>query len=271
MSMTYTSDQLVSCTTETLGQLRSRTPLVQCLTNSVVVNFTANALLAVGAAAAMVDIPEEAGAFASVAGGLLVNLGTPTAEQRTAMLEAVEAATAAGTPWVLDPVAAGTLPVRTPFAHRLRDLRPTIVRGNASEIIAVAGSGSGGRGVDATDDVEGALAAARALASNSGGVVAVSGPVDAVTDGRQVVRIANGHPLLTRVTGGGCALGAVMAAFAAIESDPLAATVAAVTIYTVAAELAADRSAGPGSFAVHFLDALASIDDTAIRNRARIS
>ena len=225
--MTYTPDQLVSRTTETLGQLRSRTPLVQCLTNSVVVNFTANALLAVGAAAAMVDIPEEAGAFAGVAGGLLVNLGTPTAEQRTAMLEAVEAATAAGTPWVLDPVAAGTLPVRTPLAHRLRDLRPTIVRGNASEIIAVAGSGSGGRGVDATDDVDGALDAARALATTTGGVVAVSGPVDAVTDGRQVVRIANGHPLLTRVTGGGCALGAVMAAFAAIESDPLAATVAA--------------------------------------------
>ena len=102
-------------------------------------------------------------------------------------------------------------------------------------------------------------------------MVAVSGPVDAVTDGRQVVRIANGDPLLTRVTGGGCALGAVMAAFAAVESDPLAATVAAVTVYTVAAELAADRASGPGTFAVHFLDALASIDGAVIRDRARIS
>jgi hydroxyethylthiazole kinase len=271
MSMTSMPDQLLTRTTEALEGLRARTPLVQCLTNSVVVNFTANALLAVGAAAAMVDIPEESGPFAGVAGGLLVNLGTPTAEQRTAMLEAVEAATAAGTPWVLDPVAAGTLPVRTPLANRLRDLRPTVIRGNASEIIAVAGSGSGGRGVDATDDVDGALDAARGLAAATGGVVAVSGPVDAVTDGRQVVRIANGDPLLTRVTGGGCALGAVMAAFAAVESDPLTATVAAVTVYTVAAELAADRASGPGTFAVHFLDALASIDGAVIRDRARIS
>jgi len=269
--MTRTPEDLREFTYEALRRVRADSPLVQCITNSVVVNFTANALLAVGAAAAMVDIPDEAEPFAEVAGGLLVNLGTPTAEQRRAMTGAVAAANAAGTPWVLDPVAVGALPVRTSLAHRLRGLAPTVIRGNASEVIAVAGAGGGGRGVDATDDVEGALEVAKALASTTGGVVAVSGPVDLVTDGDQVVRIANGDPLLTRVTGGGCALGAMLAAFAAIDEDRLATTVAAVTVYTVAAELAAQRCTGPGSFATSFLDALSSIGEGDIAGRARIS
>ncbi len=134
-----------------------------------------------------------------------------------------------------------------------------MVRGNASEIIAVAGLGGGGRGVDATAGVEDAAAAATALAERTGGVVAVSGPVDLVVGDGRSVRIANGDPLLTKVTGGGCALGAVMAAYAALDDDRLASTAAAVAYYTVAAELAAERSAGPGSFAVAFLDALATV------------
>lgn len=269
--MSRTPADLSSFTSEALGRVRARGPLVHCLTNSVVVNFTANALLAAGAAPAMVDIPDEAGPFATVADGLLVNLGTPAAEQRAAMAEAAEAANAAGTPWVLDPVAVGSLPVRTALAERLRDLGPTVVRGNASEIIAVSGSGGGGRGVDATDDVEGAVESARLLAARTGGVVAVSGPVDVVTDGERLVRIANGDLLLTRITGGGCALGALMAAFASVDDDRLATTVAAVTVYTVAAELAAKQSAGPGTFAPAFLDALASIDATDLDARARLS
>ncbi len=269
--MSRTSADLLSFTSDALERVRSRAPLVQCLTNHVVVNFTANALLAVGAAPAMVDIPEEAGLFAGVASGLLINLGTPAAEQREAMLEAASAAGDAGTPWVLDPVAVGSLPVRTALAHRLRELGPTVVRGNASEIIAVAGGGSGGRGVDATDDVEGALDVARALASSTGAVVAVSGPVDLVTDGERVARVANGDPLLTRITGGGCALGAVLAAFAAVDEDRFATTVAAVTVYTVAAEIAAARSSGPGSFGVCFLDALAGVDRAQLDARAHLS
>jgi hydroxyethylthiazole kinase len=270
MSMPATPEQLTEVTAELLTRVRDQGPLVQCLTNSVVVNFTANVLLALGAAPAMVDIPDEAGPFARVAGGVLVNLGTPTAEQRQAMLEAVEAATAGGTPWVLDPVAAGALPVRTPMALQLRDLGPTVIRGNASEVLAVAEEGGGGRGVDATHDVDGALGPARSLAAATGGIVAVSGPVDLVTDGDRQVRIGNGDPLLTKVTGGGCALGAVMAAFAAVTDDRLAATVAAVATYTVAAEVAAGRSTGPGSFAVHLLDALAALDAATVAGRARI-
>ncbi len=269
--MTRTPEDLIAFTQTALSRVRADTPLVQCITNSVVVNFTANAMLALGASPAMVDIPQEAGAFAGVASGLLVNLGTPRAEQREAMNEAVAAANSAGTPWVLDPVAIGSLPVRTPLSYQLRDQRPTIVRGNASEIMVLAGDGAGGRGVDATEDVETTLPAATRLAIQTGGIVAVSGPVDLVTDGTSTVRVANGSPLLTRVTGGGCALGAAMAAFAAVDEDRLATTIAAIVVYTIAAELAAERSAGPGSFAVAFIDALAAIDDDVIAHRAAIS
>lgn len=254
-----------------LARVRADSPLVQCLTNSVVTGFTANVLLALGAAPAMVDIPEEAGPFARVASGVLVNVGTPHAEQRSAMVEAAQAAAEAGTPWVLDPVAVGALPVRTALARDLLARRPTVVRGNASEILALAGSGGGGRGVDSRHGVEAAEQAARELALAVGGVVAVSGPVDFVTDGGRDARIANGDALLTRVTGGGCALGAVMAAFASADDDRFATTVAAVTVYTVAAELAAPRSSGPGGFAVAFLDALAAVDEAGLTERAAVS
>lgn len=241
--------------------VRERTPLVQCLTNTVVAGFTANVLLALGASPAMVDIPDEAGPFAAVAAGVLVNVGTPRAEQRVAMVEAATAATDAGTPWVLDPVAVGTLPVRTALARDLLALRPTVVRGNPSEVLALAGVGAGGRGVDSTAGPEAALDAARDLARACGGVVAVSGPVDLVTDGDRVLRLPYGDPLLTRVTGGGCALGAVLAAFASVGTDRLETTAAAIAVYTIAAEEAARRCAGPGSFAVAFLDALATVGD----------
>lgn len=269
--MPPTSADHTAFAAEALTRLRAHSPLVQCLTNSVVTGFTANVLLALGASPAMVDIPGEAGPFAQVASGVLVNLGTPHAEQRSAMVEAAQAAAPAGTPWVLDPVAVGALPVRTALAHQLLELRPTVIRGNASEIIALAGAGDGGRGVDSSDGVEAAEETAQRVAGATGGVVAVSGPVDFITDGVRTARIANGDALLTRVTGGGCALGAVMAAYAAVYEDPFASTVAAVTAYTVAAELAAKKAAGPGSFAVEFLDALAGLRESDIAERAAVS
>ncbi|MFE4801052.1 hydroxyethylthiazole kinase [Streptomyces sp. NPDC056708] len=256
---------------QALARVRADSPLVQCLTNSVVTGFTANVLLALGASPAMVDIAEEAGPFARIASGVLVNLGTPHAEQRSAMVEAARAAASAGTPWVLDPVAVGALPVRTALARELLKLRPAVIRGNASEIIALAGAGDGGRGVDSSHGVEAAEESARALARTTDCVVAVSGPVDFVTDGVRCARIAHGDALLTRVTGGGCALGAVMAAFAAVDEDRFAATVAAVAVYTVAAELAAKEACGPGSFAVSFLDALAALEDSDLAEPAVLS
>lgn len=254
-----------------VDEVRARRPLVQCLTNTVTTGLVANALLAVGASPAMADVPGEAGVLAGSASSVLVNVGTPSAEQRTAMIEAASAAHAAGTPWVLDPVGVGLLPVRTGLAAALLELHPTVVRGNASEVRALAGAGGGAHGVDAVDAVDDVRDAAVALAAATGAVVAVSGPVDLVTNGRSVVRIANGDPLLTAVTGAGCALGGVVAAFAGVGDDPFAATVDACATYAVAAELAAVGARGPGSFAVALLDALAGVDAAVVAERGRLS
>jgi len=268
------SESVVESAADLLSAVRAEPPLVHCITNAVVTGFTANVLLALGAAPAMVDITGEAGMFAAVSSGLLVNLGTPTPEQRSASVEAVGGARTAGTPWVLDPVAVGALPVRTALAQDLLALRPTVIRGNASEILALAGRSQGGRGVDALDATEAAADAARELARSTGGAVAVSGPVDLIVDGDMEVRIANGDALLTLVTGGGCALGAVMAAFLGAArrtgDSPLVAASAATLVYTLAAEDAAARSEGPGSFAVTLLDALAAIRPEALPARARV-
>lgn len=264
-----------------LDALRASPPLVQCITNAVVAGFTANSLLALGATAAMCDLPGEAGVFAADASATLVNLGTPGAEQREGTREAVASAARAGTPWVLDPVAVGPLPVRTAFAAELLGAGPAIIRGNASEILAVAGAGAGGRGVDTVDTAEQALDSARDLARRTGAVVAISGAVDVVTDGDQVLRVSGGHPLLTRITGGGCALGAVMAAFLGTERGrghgtgerhrALDAAVAASVVWGLAAEHAAGASSGPGSFAVALLDALASLESADVVTGAQIA
>ncbi|SDM25046.1 hydroxyethylthiazole kinase [Microbacterium azadirachtae] len=268
------SESVVESAAGLLEELRAEPPLVHCITNSVVTGFTANVLLALGAAPAMVDITGEAGMFAAISSGLLVNLGTPTPEQRSASLEAVGGARTAGTPWVLDPVAVGALPVRTALAQDLLALRPTVIRGNASEILALAGVSQGGRGVDALDSTEAAADAARDLARRTGGAVAVSGPVDLLVDADRELRLANGDALLTRVTGGGCALGAVMAAFLGTArrtgASPLLAASAATLVYTLAAEDAAARAAGPGSFAVGLLDALSAVEPGQIAARARV-
>ena len=246
-------------------------PLVQCLTNTVVTNFTANVLLAIGATPAMTDIPTEAGIFAEIASATLVNLGSPRAEQRIAMIEAARTAHQSGSPWVLDPVAVGALPVRTALAHELLEYLPTAIRGNPSEIMALAGVGTGGRGVDTVDAAEDALDAATLLAKTHSCIVAISGATDLITDGIDVLRISNGHPYLTRITGGGCALGAVTAAFLSTGKDRMAATAAATAIYTIAAELAAIHAHGPGTFAVAFIDALATVDSATILSRAKIA
>lgn len=253
-----------------LHELRERTPLVQCLTNIVVAQWTANVLLAVGAAPAMVDNPHEAGPFAGIAGGVLINLGTPYDDTAAAMRDAAQAAGAHGTPWVLDPVAIGAMSWRTDLAHELLGLaRPNVIRGNASEVIALAG-GLGGRGPESVDAPEAAAAVAADLASKHDTVIAVSGAVDHLTDGRRSVRIANGHRWLTQVTGVGCALGAMIAAFGAVVDDPLLAAAAATATLTVAADEAASRAAGPGSFAVALLDQLAVVSPAELTSRVRL-
>ena len=256
---------------DALTALRERPPLVQCLTNTVAAGWTANVLLAVGAAPAMVDNPREARDFAAIAGGVLVNLGTPYDDTARAMHLAVAGANRSGTPWVLDPVAAGALWWRTSVAHQLlREARPTIIRGNASEILALAG-GEGGRGVESVDSPEAAVGVAKGLAERQHTVIAVSGPTDHITDGSKVVRLSNGHPWLTRVTGVGCALGALMAAFAAVVPDAVVAAAAATATLTVAADSAAKETRGPGSFAVLLLDELSLLQPADLAERVWIS
>ncbi|AKT50373.1 hydroxyethylthiazole kinase [Arsenicicoccus sp. oral taxon 190] len=256
---------------DALAALRDGSPLVQSITNIVVAQWTANLLLAAGAAPAMVDNPHESRLFATVAGGLLVNTGTPYDDTTAAMREAVAGAADAGTPWVLDPVAAGGLPWRTEVAVSLMDLHPpTIVRGNGSEIAGLLG-GVGGRGVDSADSPERVLDRARELAAQRRTVVAVSGAVDHLTNGDRLVRVHNGDPLLTRVTGVGCALGALMAGFAAVCEDPLVAATGATALLTVAADRAVGRSRGPGSFAVHLLDEISLVTPTELAVGVRLS
>ncbi|WP_374928108.1 hydroxyethylthiazole kinase [Kytococcus sedentarius] len=240
----------------TWDALRTRSPLVQCLTNRVATTLSANVLLAAGASPAMVDTPREARAFAGVASAVLVNLGTPTEESMQGVAEAVTGARESGTPWVLDPIGAGGLPWRSGIATGLLAKRPTIVRGNASEVIGLAG-GRGGRGADSTDHPESAVRAACRLVERSGGAVAISGAVDHLVDGRRLALLGHGHPWLTQVTGAGCALGALMAACVACTADPLLAAATATAAYTVAAERAAELSRGPGSLVPALLDELA--------------
>lgn len=238
--------------------LRAARPLVCCLTNEVVVQITANALLAAGAAPAMPRHPAEAAQLAGLAGAVLVNLGTVDDVQEEAVRGAVAAAGDAGVPWVLDPVAVGVLDHRTALARELVTLGPVAVRGNASEVMALAGLAGGGRGTDTAHGVEEAEAAAAELAARTGAVVAVSGAEDlVVAPGGDRLRVGGGSELGTRVTGFGCALGSLAAAYAAAApGDALVAVAAAHAHVSAAAGAAAGDARGPGSFAVAWLDEL---------------
>ncbi len=227
-----------------LATLRRAAPLTHCITNLVADNFTANALLAVGASPAMVVAPEEAAGFAAIAHAVLINVGTVTQPDAKAMALAAAAARHAGKPWVLDPVGAGALPWRTGVVAELLHHRPAILRGNASEILAVAGASGGGKGVDSTAGSADALPAAQELAARLRAVVAVSGATDYVTDGEQTFAVPGGDALVTRVTATGCALGAVMAALAGTAATPLRAAVAASVLFKVAAERAGRSAPG---------------------------
>jgi hydroxyethylthiazole kinase len=253
--------------------LRAKRPLVQALTNIVSSNFVANVLVSAGASPAMVDNPEEAALFAGIADAVLINLGTPTTAQVESMRLAAAAAQKAGKPWVLDPIAAGGLPWRGQVAADLLRFKPAAVRGNASEIIGLAGLGGGARGVDSSASPEAAVPAAVDLLEHAHAVSA-SGPVDHVVgrvDGRAIlVKIGGGSALLPRVTATGCALGALVAAYAAVTPDPLTGLVSAHVHFSVAAELAEAVASRPGSFAAAFIDALDAVDETSLRSRAKI-
>ena len=237
--------------------LRARAPLVHNLTSAVVANFTANVLLALGASPAMVESADEVEDFVALSDALVINLGTRTLHQSEIMFKAVGSAMRTATPWVLDPVGVGAIKPRTIFARVLCDIGPTAIRGNASEIMGLVGEDGHGRGVDTGIGSDKAIGAAQRLARSTGAIVAVTGAIDYVTDGTQVVEVAHGHPMMTRVTGMGCAATAIVAACLAVEPDRLRAVAHALTFTGIAGEIAASRANGPGSLAMHYLDALA--------------
>lgn len=240
-----------------LKRMRSLNPLVHCMTNNVVQEITANVLLAAGASPAMVIDKHETAQFAAVASALLINVGTLTDTAIGAMELAIESANNAGKPWVLDPVGAGGLTYRTEFVKRLvSTLKPAVIRGNGSEILAVAGVGAGGKGVDSTDSSLSALNAAKELARKSGAVVCVTGEVDYITDGNKTVSVSGGDVMTTLVVGTGCSLSALVAAFAAGAEDLVASTASACKLAKCASEYAISIAKGPGTFHDAYLDGL---------------
>ncbi|MDR6817980.1 hydroxyethylthiazole kinase [Neorhizobium sp. 2083] len=260
---------------ETPGQLlaamRTKNPLVQNITNFVAMNIAANVMLAAGASPAMVHTKEEAGEFARIAAALTVNIGTLSPDFLAGMKAAAGAASEAGKPWVLDPVAHYATAYRRAAVGELMELRPTVIRGNASEIIALAGSRSSGHGVDSGDSVMAAEGSAIALARQNACVIAVTGEVDFVTDGRRSVRVLGGSALMPRVTALGCSLTCLTGAFAATVPDkPFEATVAALAMFAVAGEEAALTASGPGFFSPIFLDRLAALTGESLDAQARI-
>ena len=256
---------------EILAKVRDTKVLVHNVTNYVVMNSTANVLLAAGASPVMAHAQEEVAEMASLAGAVVLNIGTLSPAWVTAMEMAGTAANRRGTPVVLDPVGSGATEYRTRTARRLaRELDIAVVRGNASEILSMSGLDTVTKGVDAAHDVDEAARVAVQLAENLGSVVAITGEVDLVTDGRTVLRISAGHPLMGRVTGTGCASTALVGAFCAGHSNATAAAAGALAFFGLAGERAAETAHGPGSFQVALYDALAALEPDDVSSAERI-
>lgn len=267
------SKQLKQNVVKAVEEIRATNPMAGSITNTVTIDFVANAQLAVGGSAAMVYLPDEGEALVAGGGAIYLNMGTLFPIYEQTIPRAAKAAHDAGKPWVLDPVGLGIGSLRTQLVNELKQYKPAIVRGNASEIIALAGLWdlegdaselSRARGVDTTDTVAAARDAAVALARYTGGAVAISGESDLVTDGSTVAYSTGGSALMSKVTGFGCSLGGVAAVYAT-QADPFTAALAAVAHYNVAGTRAAAAADAPASFKVAFIDELyrATPDDIA--------
>lgn len=256
---------------ETLVRIRERVPLVLSLTNSVVQPITANLLLAVGAAPVMLNDAEECEDLLRTCGNaLLVNLGTLSREQADVMRRSADVANAGKIPWVLDPVAVGLLKFRTEFVQEILRANPTIIRGNGAEILALAGYDAKSRGPESTCGSDTAVCAAKELAAREKTTVLVTGEIDYVADSGNFSALENGHPLMTRVTGVGCAMGALTAACAAVADTPFHAAVASAALMGIAGEMAFEKSSSPGTFAVALLDALYEMTPDLVRTRTKL-
>lgn len=259
---------------EAVHAVRDTTPLAQSFTNFVTINLVANAQLAVGGTAAMSYLPDDVLDIAAICGATYINVGTLLPFYKDALADIARGLHDQGKPWVLDPVAAGLGATRTAILESFRDVPPTVVRGNASEIIvldrmwgladadATEEEATRPAGVESVDEVDSAIPAARRIARhlathspNGQGAVAVSGAVDFVTDGTHGYRLPGGSALMTKITGAGCSLGGVVGTYLAV-ADPLTAAMAASLHFNRAGEIAEAAAHGPGSFQTEFLDAL---------------
>ncbi|WP_439345928.1 hydroxyethylthiazole kinase [Vacuolonema iberomarrocanum] len=254
-----------------ISTVRSQHPLVHNITNYVVMNITANALLAVGASPVMAHALEEMEEMASLASALVINLGTLSMPWIEAMKTAKQVASQRGIPIILDPVGAGATQLRTRTARELvEDCSSLIIRGNASEICALANEAVKTRGVDSTLTSDHAVEAATLLAGQHTAIVVISGETDHVVSPERHVEVHNGDRIMAQVTGMGCVSTALLGAFAAVTSDRFDAAVATMVAMGVAGELAVGRSEGPGTFVPHFIDALARLSPDLLTAHARI-
>jgi len=257
--------------TQNLDMVRRQAPLVHNITNYVVMNLTANALLAAGASPVMAHAPEEVEDMVAIASALVINIGTLSGHWVDAMFKAALRAKIKGIPVVLDPVGAGATPYRTRTVRELiQAAPPAIVRGNASEIMAIDDDQAKTRGVDSAAAADNAVASARRLSEQHGCVVCISGETDYIIDNKNMAMIKNGHALMPKITGLGCTASALCGAFAAVNSDYFTATVSAMAVMGIAGEIAAERSKGPASMQVEFLDALFNMTGPEIEKRLKM-
>jgi hydroxyethylthiazole kinase len=241
-----------------LERLRAERMRVHAITNAAAQALTANLLLAAGAIPSLTIAPDEIAAFAARADALLVNLGTLDGDRRAAIPWAIAVVRARSKPWVLDPVFVDASPPRLELARLCLAGAPCVIRCNAAEFSALSGR-------------EPTEAAVGDFARETGSTVALTGPTDWVSDGERFAWIENGHALMTRVTAMGCAATALIAAFAALAHDGFAASVCGLLAIGIAAEVAAEAAAGPGSFQPALLDALDALGPGALSTRARVS
>ena len=255
-----------------LAAVREQKPLIHNITNFVVMNNTANALLAMGASPVMAHAENEVEDMVAFAGALVLNIGTLTDPWVAAMIKAGKKARELGKPVILDPVGSGATPLRTRAATAIiEQTSVTVIRGNASDILSLRQADSRTRGVDSLHSVDDAAETAKLLAGELNTTLAITGPVDLVTDGARVLHVANGHAMMSTITGTGCAATAIIGAFLAVDNDPVNATATALAYYGLAGEVAACKSRAPGSFMIALQDALYTITPEDLKKGCKIS
>lgn len=256
---------------EDIQKIRQTVPLIHNITNYVVMNNTANALLALGASPVMAHATEEVEDMVKISGALVINIGTLSEKWIEAMQKAMLKAQELSKPIVFDPVGVGATPYRTATTHKIFEMvHPTVIRGNASEICALVEDAKT-KGVDSTQKTELAVDAAKQLSKSYKCAVVISGAEDFIVEPAQVVKIDNGHPLMAKVTGMGCTSTALIGAFLAVNAESLMAAAHAMAVMGITGELAAEKAAGPGSLQMQFLDALYNLEQADIQSRLKLS